>query len=90
MTLDQQNRSAKRQVAAASCCKALTQQAKFFTEVRILQRQIKVRLLSAPVSLGNAPFPSGPTPAAAAKSGNSGLPALPAPGAGATVIIGMA
>lgn len=59
-------------------------QAKSFTETRILQRAIKVRLLSAPVSLGN--LQSGPTPAAASKS-NGGLP--PAPG-GASFMIGIA
>jgi staphylococcal nuclease domain-containing protein 1 len=61
-------------------------QAKFFTEVRLLQRAIKVRLLSAPVSLSAAAM-SGPTPAAAAGKGN----ALPAPSAGgASIIIGTA
>lgn len=64
-------------------------QAKFFTEVRLLQRQIKVRLLSAPASLGASPFQSGPTPAAAAgKTNGFGLPA-PAAG-GASFIIGTA
>ncbi|CAD6569557.1 MAG: hypothetical protein TREMPRED_005294, partial [Tremellales sp. Tagirdzhanova-0007] len=41
------------------------EEAKFFTEVRLLQRLIKVQLLSAPASLGSSPFPSGPTPATA-------------------------
>ncbi|KAK8869858.1 hypothetical protein IAR55_000426 [Kwoniella newhampshirensis] len=66
------------------------EEAKFFTEVRVLQRHIKVRLLSAPVFLGASPFQSGPTPAAAAKSG-SGSNGLPAPSSGgASVIIGIA
>ena len=61
-------------------------QAKFFTEVRLLQRAIKVRLLSAPVSLSAAAM-SGPTPAGAAGKSN----ALPAPSAGgASIIIGTA
>ncbi|KAK1924792.1 transcription factor [Papiliotrema laurentii] len=60
------------------------EEAKSFTETRILQRAIKVRLLSAPVSLGN--LQSGPTPAAASKF-NGGLP--PAPG-GASFMIGIA
>lgn len=52
-------------------------EAKFFTEVRLLQRPIKVRLLSAPVSLNAA---SGPTPDGS----------LPAPSTGASFIIGQA
>ncbi len=43
-------------------------QAKFFTESRLLQRAIKVQLLSAPVSLGALPT-------AGAKTSASGLPA---------------
>jgi staphylococcal nuclease domain-containing protein 1 len=67
-------------------CTPADHQAKFFTEVRLLQRAIKVRLLSAPVSLSAAAM-SGPTPAAAAGKGN----ALPAPSAGgASIIIGTA
>lgn len=54
------------------------EEAKFFTEARILQRQIKVRLLSAPASLGPTPFQA---------SGESGLPA---PSAGPAFIIGQA
>ncbi|WWC90066.1 uncharacterized protein L201_004999 [Kwoniella dendrophila CBS 6074] len=66
------------------------EEAKFFTEVRMLQRSIKVRLLSAPVSLGASPFQSGPTPAGSAKSAN-GTNGLPAPtSGGASVIIGTA
>lgn len=53
------------------------EEAKFFTEVRLLQRPIKVRLLSAPATL--SPL-AGPTP------GGS----LPAPSAGASYIIGQA
>jgi hypothetical protein len=63
--------------------------AKAFTETRILQRKIKVRLLSAPASLASGPLPGAPTPAAASKT-NGGLPALPAANTGATVIIGQA
>ncbi|KAL1405286.1 hypothetical protein Q8F55_008913 [Vanrija albida] len=55
------------------------EEAKFFTEVRLLQRLIKVRLLSAPVSLGASPL-AGPTPGGQ----------LPAPTAGASFIIGQA
>jgi len=69
-------------------------QAKYFTEIRLLQRPIKVRLLSAPVSLGASPFQSGPTPAAAAASKappNAFGGGLPAPtSGGASVIIGQA
>lgn len=54
------------------------EEAKFFTEVRLLQRQIKVRLLSAPASLAATPFQA---------SGDSGLPA---PSTGAAFIIGQA
>ncbi|WVF72237.1 hypothetical protein IAT40_007049 [Kwoniella sp. CBS 6097] len=66
------------------------EEAKFFTEVRMLQRAIKVQLLSAPMTLGAAPFQSGPTPAAANKppATSNGLPA-PTVG-GASVIIGIA
>lgn len=59
-------------------------QAKFFTEVRLLQRPIKVRLLSAPASLGAPPSMG------SAKSNGNGLPALPQAGAAATNIIGTA
>ncbi|WRT67103.1 uncharacterized protein IL334_004069 [Kwoniella shivajii] len=66
------------------------EEAKFFSEVRMLQRSIKVRLLSAPVSLGASPFQSGPTPAGATKAGH-GANGLPAPSSGgASVIIGIA
>ncbi|WWD01433.1 hypothetical protein V866_008377 [Kwoniella sp. B9012] len=66
------------------------EEAKFFTEVRMLQRSIKVRLLSAPVSLGAIPFQSGPTPAGATKTANE-TNGLPAPtSAGANIIIGIA
>ncbi|ORX39823.1 hypothetical protein BD324DRAFT_615122 [Kockovaella imperatae] len=68
------------------------EEAKYFTEVRLLQRPIKVRLLSAPASLGASPLNAGPTPAAASTTlkgfGNGGLPA-PSAG-GASVIIGTA
>jgi len=53
------------------------EEAKYFTEIRLLQRPIKVRLLSAPVSLG---APLGPTPDGS----------LPAPSTGAAFIIGQA
>jgi staphylococcal nuclease domain-containing protein 1 len=53
------------------------EEAKFFTEARLLQRHIKVRLLSAPVSLNSAPF----------QTKGSGLPA---PAQGASFIIGQA
>lgn len=53
------------------------EEAKFFTEARLLQRHIKVRLLSAPVSLSSAPF----------QTEGSGLPA---PAQGASFIIGQA
>lgn len=53
------------------------EEAKFFTEVRLLQRPVKVRLLSAPAS-GPAPFP------AATEGG------LPAPSQGASFFIGQA
>lgn len=53
------------------------EEAKFFTEVRLLQRPVKVRLLSAPAS-GPAPFPS---------STEGGLPA---PSQGASFFIGQA
>lgn len=63
--------------------------ARFFAECRILQRPVKVRLLSAPVSLGSSPFQAGPTPSGASKANGSGLPSLPsAGGGGAGVIIG--
>ena len=68
----------------------LSIQAKFFTELRLLQRPVKVRLLSAPAALGASPFSAGPTPAAASagtKQTNGGLPAV---SSGATVIIGTA
>ncbi|WVR05260.1 hypothetical protein IAU60_002272 [Kwoniella sp. DSM 27419] len=65
------------------------EEAKFFTEVRMLQRAIKVQLLSAPVSLGASPFQAGPTPAAAGKNGANGLPAAPSSG-GSSFIIGIA
>ncbi|WWC61150.1 uncharacterized protein I303_103729 [Kwoniella dejecticola CBS 10117] len=64
------------------------EEAKFFTEVRMLQRAIKVRLLSAPVSLGASAFQSGPTPAGAKSANGNGLPA-PSSG-GASIIIGIA
>ncbi|BEI99776.1 hypothetical protein CcaverHIS631_0408190 [Cutaneotrichosporon cavernicola] len=54
------------------------EEAKFFTEARILQRHIKVRLLSAPVSLNSAPFQT-------TEGGG-----LPAPVQGASFIIGQA
>lgn len=63
----------------AQGAEAWGEEAKFFTEVRLLQRQIKVRLLSAPVSLGASPL-SGPNPDGS----------LPAPSAGASFIIGQA
>lgn len=67
------------------------EEARFFTESRLLQRAIKVRLLSAPASLGASPFQSGPTPAAASGKGTNGGQGLPAPTTGgASVIIGMA
>lgn len=53
------------------------EEAKFFTEVRLLQRPVKVRLLSAPAS-GPAPFP------ASTEGG------LPAPSQGASFFIGQA
>lgn len=62
----------------------LTRQAKFFTEIRLLQRPIKVRLLSAPASLGAPPSMG------SAKSNGNGLPALPSAGNAATNIIGTA
>lgn len=53
------------------------EEAKFFTEARMLQRHVKVRLLSAPVSLNTAQF----------QTESSGLPAPPQ---GASFIIGQA
>ncbi|KAK4688228.1 staphylococcal nuclease domain-containing protein 1, partial [Tremellales sp. Uapishka_1] len=65
--------------------------AKFFMETRILQRPIKVQLLSAPVSLGASPFQTGPTPAGSAEKPTNGFGGLPAPvTGGASVIIGTA
>ena len=55
-------------------------EAKTFTETRILQRAIKVRLLSAPLS--SLPLNQ--------KSNGNGLPALPSAATGSSVIIGMA
>ncbi|AFR93247.2 nuclease domain-containing protein 1 [Cryptococcus neoformans C23] len=64
-------------------------EAKYFTEVRMLQRHIKVRLLSAPASLGASPLQQ----TQSSKGSGTGLPGangLPAPSTGSTVIIGTA
>ncbi|TYJ56577.1 hypothetical protein B9479_002669 [Cryptococcus floricola] len=64
-------------------------EAKYFTEVRVLQRHIKVRLLSAPASLGANPLQS-QAPNKPAGFGLPGPNGLPAPSQGSTVIIGTA
>lgn len=57
------------------------EEAKFFTESRLLQRLIKVQLLSAPISLGAPPSAAGKTATGA----------LPAPqSVTSTVMIGTA
>ncbi|RXK36714.1 staphylococcal nuclease domain-containing protein 1 [Tremella mesenterica] len=67
------------------------EEAKHFAEVRVLQRLIKVRLLTAPANLGVSPFQSGPTPAAASKTSTNGASTLPAPTTGGpSIIIGTA
>ncbi|WVO12839.1 hypothetical protein L204_100447 [Cryptococcus depauperatus] len=75
--------------ADASNAEPWGEEAKYFTEIRMLQRRIKVRLLSAPASLGASPLQT----AQPAKGFSSGLPSsngLPALVAGSNVIIGVA
>ncbi|WVQ78068.1 hypothetical protein IAT38_000149 [Cryptococcus sp. DSM 104549] len=69
------------------------EEAKYFTEVRMLQRHIKVRLLSAPASLGASPLQPTPAPSATTKPSGFGTATngLPAPtSGGSSVIIGSA